>query len=107
MSLIPLFFTLIFFFFLLLFTLVECFAIVNCVVVVFFKLCVFKIWVYKMLGVMRVSHSHVPLSQKKTNGAPNGYYGEIDWDRYVSTFIQHSAVNNPSIVSVISSNTMG
>lgn len=56
---------------------------------------------------MRVSHSHVPLSQKKTNGAPNGYYGEIDWDRYVSTFIQHSAVNNPSIVSVISSNTMG
>lgn len=22
--------------------------------------------------------------QKKTNGAPNGFYGEIDWDRYVS-----------------------
>ncbi|KTG45213.1 hypothetical protein cypCar_00037225 [Cyprinus carpio] len=20
--------------------------------------------------------------QKKTNGAPNGFYGEIDWDRY-------------------------
>lgn len=25
-----------------------------------------------------------PQSQKKTNGAPNGFYGEIDWDRYVS-----------------------
>jgi len=23
-------------------------------------------------------------SQKKSNGAPNGFYGEIDWDRYVS-----------------------
>lgn len=23
-------------------------------------------------------------SQKKTNGAPNGFYGDIDWDRYVS-----------------------
>lgn len=23
-------------------------------------------------------------SQKKTNGAPNGFYGEIDWERYVS-----------------------
>ncbi|KAM4629365.1 SH3-containing GRB2-like protein 3-interacting protein 1 [Polymixia lowei] len=23
-------------------------------------------------------------SQKKTNGAPNGFYGEIDWDRYNS-----------------------
>ena len=22
--------------------------------------------------------------QKKTNGAPNGFYAEIDWDRYVS-----------------------
>lgn len=22
--------------------------------------------------------------QKKTNGAPNGFYGEIDWDRYNS-----------------------
>uniref|UniRef100_A0AAZ3NQ45 Uncharacterized protein n=1 Tax=Oncorhynchus tshawytscha TaxID=74940 RepID=A0AAZ3NQ45_ONCTS len=31
-----------------------------------------------------ISHSHVPLSQKKTNGAPNGYYGEIDWDRYAT-----------------------
>lgn len=25
------------------------------------------------------------LLQKKANGAPNGFYGEIDWDRYVST----------------------
>uniref|UniRef100_A0AAQ6IRU1 AGC-kinase C-terminal domain-containing protein n=1 Tax=Anabas testudineus TaxID=64144 RepID=A0AAQ6IRU1_ANATE len=24
------------------------------------------------------------LSQKKANGAPNGFYGEIDWDRYAS-----------------------
>lgn len=23
-------------------------------------------------------------SQKKTNGAPNGFYGDIDWDRYNS-----------------------
>lgn len=23
-------------------------------------------------------------SQRKSNGAPNGFYGEIDWDRYVS-----------------------
>lgn len=23
-------------------------------------------------------------SQKKTNGAPNGFYGDIDWDRYVN-----------------------
>lgn len=26
-------------------------------------------------------------SQKKANGAPNGFYGEIDWDRYVSKFL--------------------
>ncbi|MED6281342.1 SH3-containing GRB2-like protein 3-interacting protein 1 [Ameca splendens] len=23
-------------------------------------------------------------SQKKTNGAPNGFYGDIDWERYNS-----------------------
>lgn len=23
-------------------------------------------------------------SQKKTNGAPNGFYGDIDWERYAS-----------------------
>ncbi|KAF7663958.1 hypothetical protein LDENG_00193990 [Lucifuga dentata] len=23
-------------------------------------------------------------SQRKTNGAPNGFYGDIDWDRYNS-----------------------
>lgn len=23
-------------------------------------------------------------SQKRTNGTPNGFYGDIDWDRYVS-----------------------
>ncbi|KAM4739939.1 SH3-containing GRB2-like protein 3-interacting protein 1 isoform 7-T7 [Anableps anableps] len=26
----------------------------------------------------------VELSQKKTNGAPNGFYGDIDWERYNS-----------------------
>lgn len=30
-------------------------------------------------------------AQKKTNGAPNGFYGEIDWDRYVS----HHESNSP------------
>lgn len=25
-----------------------------------------------------------PVLQKKSNGAPNGFYAEIDWDRYVS-----------------------
>ncbi|KAL7891248.1 hypothetical protein AOLI_G00007240 [Acnodon oligacanthus] len=25
--------------------------------------------------------------QKKTNGAPNGFYGEIDWDRYNSPMV--------------------
>ncbi|TVK90648.1 SH3-containing GRB2-like protein 3-interacting protein 1 [Bagarius yarrelli] len=26
-------------------------------------------------------------SQKKSNGAPNGFYGEIDWDRYNSPMV--------------------
>ncbi|MCI4375578.1 hypothetical protein PGIGA_G00111130 [Pangasianodon gigas] len=25
--------------------------------------------------------------QKKSNGAPNGFYGEIDWDRYNSPMV--------------------
>lgn len=29
----------------------------------------------------------VVLFQKKANGAPNGFYGEIDWDRYVSLLL--------------------
>lgn len=35
--------------------------------------------------------------QKKSNGAPNGFYGEIDWDRYVSktwTWITITIQNN-------------
>lgn len=31
---------------------------------------------------VEILFSHV--LQKKTNGAPNGFYAEIDWDRYVS-----------------------
>ncbi|XP_037390801.1 SH3-containing GRB2-like protein 3-interacting protein 1 isoform X16 [Pygocentrus nattereri] len=29
----------------------------------------------------------IELPQKKTNGAPNGFYGEIDWDRYNSPMV--------------------
>lgn len=29
------------------------------------------------------NHGNFPF-QKKTNGAPNGFYAEIDWERYVS-----------------------
>uniref|UniRef100_A0A8C3NG34 SH3-containing GRB2-like protein 3-interacting protein 1 n=1 Tax=Geospiza parvula TaxID=87175 RepID=A0A8C3NG34_GEOPR len=32
----------------------------------------------------RVQENPFRVSQKKTNGAPNGFYAEIDWDRYNS-----------------------
>lgn len=32
---------------------------------------------------LHLNHGNFPF-QKKTNGAPNGFYAEIDWDRYVS-----------------------
>lgn len=35
-----------------------------------------------LLRSVEILFSHV--LQKKTNGAPNGFYAEIDWDRYVS-----------------------
>uniref|UniRef100_A0A8C3DSR2 SH3-containing GRB2-like protein 3-interacting protein 1 n=1 Tax=Corvus moneduloides TaxID=1196302 RepID=A0A8C3DSR2_CORMO len=34
-------------------------------------------------GFLHLNRGNFPL-QKKTNGAPNGFYAEIDWDRYVS-----------------------
>lgn len=37
-----------------------------------------------LLGEILVKLFLSSCSQKKTNGAPNGFYGDIDWDRYVS-----------------------
>lgn len=37
-----------------------------------------------LLGEILVKRFLSSCSQKKTNGAPNGFYGDIDWDRYVS-----------------------
>lgn len=39
-------------------------------------------------------------SQKKANGAPNGFYGEIDWDRYVSKPLRKLIIHIVSIVPV-------
>uniref|UniRef100_A0A671KEJ2 SH3GL interacting endocytic adaptor 1b n=1 Tax=Sinocyclocheilus anshuiensis TaxID=1608454 RepID=A0A671KEJ2_9TELE len=33
---------------------------------------------------------------KKANGAPNGYYGEIDWDRYNSPDVDDEGYNSPA-----------
>lgn len=46
------------------------------------------------------------LLQKKSNGAPNGFYAEIDWERYVSirrlfVFINISERENESRHSCI------
>uniref|UniRef100_A0A3B5LPJ9 SH3GL interacting endocytic adaptor 1a n=1 Tax=Xiphophorus couchianus TaxID=32473 RepID=A0A3B5LPJ9_9TELE len=32
-------------------------------------------------------------SQKKTNGAPNGFYGDIDWERYVSKILVRGQIS--------------
>ncbi len=37
-------------------------------------------------------------SQKKANGAPNGLYSEIDWDRYVSKSLRMLIIHNVFIV---------
>lgn len=39
-------------------------------------------------------------SQKKANGAPNGFYGEIDWDRYVSKSLRMLIIHTVFIVPV-------